>query len=149
MTGCDGCTMCCKIMGVTELEKPRDTNCKFCAKGRGCTIYSNRPESCKNFECLWLQSQSPDVPYTFGPELRPDRCRVVMYPTTSGKGVIANVDPMRPNAWQHPNVQRILDAFKPIGPVVIAIGSKRIVGGKMTAEQARIAIERGVVEEDL
>jgi hypothetical protein len=64
--------MCCKLMGVPELEKPANRWCPHCDVGKGCMIYKSRPPSCQKFQCLWLQSQMAE-------ELRPDQTHVVLF----------------------------------------------------------------------
>src|SRR5882724_2041221 len=54
---CGTCTMCCKLLFVNELKKPKNTWCEHCAIGTGCKVYQDRPASCAGFKCLWLQSQ--------------------------------------------------------------------------------------------
>ena len=54
-----GCALCCKLPTVSELNKPINTWCKHASpKDAGdcgaCTIYSDRPNECKNFMCVWL-----------------------------------------------------------------------------------------------
>jgi len=51
---CDGCTMCCKVLGITELDKPVGKWCQFCDIGHGCKIYDTRPGECRTFHCMWL-----------------------------------------------------------------------------------------------
>lgn len=51
---CGECTLCCTIMGVVELKKPVHTNCEH-QSCFGCKIYEDRPSSCKEFKCLWLE----------------------------------------------------------------------------------------------
>lgn len=69
---CSGCTMCCKLPELKELQKPRDTWCAHCAIGKGCTIYSERPQGCITFECMWKQGFMPV-------ELKPDEAKVVFW----------------------------------------------------------------------
>ena len=70
---CGDCTACCKILGVEELDKPAGTQCVHCDPGKGCKIYEQRPATCREFACTWLQHGNlPD-------ELRPDRCHVVFW----------------------------------------------------------------------
>jgi hypothetical protein len=51
---CGGCTMCCKVLGITELQKPVGKWCKHCEIGYGCRIYETRPAECRTFHCAWL-----------------------------------------------------------------------------------------------
>lgn len=79
---CGGCTLCCKLMGVEELNKPQETWCIHCDKGSGCKIHEkeNYPPSCKVYKCLWLQGIVPL-------EFRPDKVRAVVGTTEDGKNM--------------------------------------------------------------
>jgi hypothetical protein len=48
---CDGCTLCCKLMGVEALKKPGMKWCEHCKPESGCTIYNDRPRECADFYC--------------------------------------------------------------------------------------------------
>src|SRR5882724_4534165 len=124
MAECGGCTACCKLMGVAELQKPRDVWCRHCAIGSGCTVYAARPRGCRDFNCLWLQSQ--DHPgEAASPELRPDRSRVVMSCTEDGEGLVLYVDPDRPAAFRHRRVAAIIDRFLDRdGKVYVLVGKR-------------------------
>jgi len=69
MKKCGDCSLCCKLERITELAKPRNETCHHLAVG-GCSIYSERPESCRTFRCWWLDNE--DLP----DDLRPDRIGV-------------------------------------------------------------------------
>src|SRR5882724_563871 len=99
MAGCGTCTLCCKIMEIPELGKPHCQWCTNCHKSVGCKIYETRPNSCREFRCVWLQSQSWPKPW--GEELRPNRTKVVLCAMSDGKGVVAQVDPAFPGAYRH------------------------------------------------
>ena len=67
MRECGECQLCCKLERITELEKPRSKWCPHLGGHVGCTIYGERPNSCRAFQCWWLQNDKlPDA-------LRPDR----------------------------------------------------------------------------
>jgi uncharacterized protein len=78
--------MCCKLLGVEELYKMPGEWCDYCEKGVRCKIYDNRPSTCSEYECLWLQN--PNIP----DNLRPDKSRVVLSSTVDGEGIVAHVD---------------------------------------------------------
>lgn len=129
MSTCGSCTLCCKVMGVAELAKPRDQWCGHCDKGRGCRIYADRPASCAEFECLWLQTQKLPGTMAMGPELKPDRCHVVLT-ATAQDNFQANVDPGYPGAWREGAIGtliRSLVASKHI--VIIGCGQRRTLLG--------------------
>lgn len=85
-------------MGVRELDKAPNVACRHCIAGVGCRDYDARPESCRTFRCVWLQTQDGAAP--LAPELRPDRSRVVMSTTDAGETIVLNVAPDRRDAWQ-------------------------------------------------
>ncbi|RXF75536.1 hypothetical protein [Hansschlegelia zhihuaiae] len=91
---CGGCTMCCKVLGIVELDKPAARWCPHCDIGRACRIYEDRPGECRTFHCIWLLRES------FGPEWRPDRSKFVMYGSTDKAAFVINVDPTAPDAWR-------------------------------------------------
>lgn len=83
---CDGCTMCCRLLGVAELSKPAGTQCSHCLPGKGCGVYAVRPQTCRDFQCLWLQGQIPL-------ELKPNRSRVVFATSTDRERLVAYLAP--------------------------------------------------------
>jgi hypothetical protein len=52
---CDGCTMCCKLLAIDVLEKPRGAWCRHCDQQSGCVIYEARPDPCRGFYCGYLR----------------------------------------------------------------------------------------------
>lgn len=79
---CGECRECCVTLyiapgnGWTRPAKPSHVACEWCDKEVGCLVHFNRPAPCRKFECLWLKSQ--DRNWRMGPELRPDRCGVIL-----------------------------------------------------------------------
>lgn len=116
---CGSCTYCCKTMGVRELNKPEHKWCEHCSIGKGCNIYSTRPASCKEFECLWLSGLAPE-------ELRPDKSHIVLDTTSDGQKIICHIDPMYPNAHENSAAKRYIDGlYKNRIDVVLVTGDKR------------------------
>ena len=73
MMPCGECTLCCKLL-ETHDEKtasPIGIYCKHCDHNKGCTIYKDRPEECRIYQCMWTQMEN------VGEELRPDKCGVI------------------------------------------------------------------------
>lgn len=91
------------------LMRSRYVACVHCVEGSGCTIYAERPESCRVYECLWLRSQKFEKP--LGPQLRPDRCHVVIGTINNGNEAILYVDPAHRNAWKEPGFSEALGLF--------------------------------------
>lgn len=72
MRQCGGCTLCCKLTPVKELDKGANERCKHQRHGKGCTIYAHRPKSCRVWNCQWLVD--PDA----GDLSRPDHSHYVI-----------------------------------------------------------------------
>lgn len=87
MAGCGECTVCCTVMGIEELRKPPGVPCKHLEPGKGCSIYGFRPQECRDFECLWLQTQA--MPEPLSKKMRPDKCGVMFVPAPGSDSVIA------------------------------------------------------------
>jgi hypothetical protein len=49
---CDECTVCCTVMAAQELGKPFYAKCEHLVE-RGCGIYEQRPQCCRDFVCSW------------------------------------------------------------------------------------------------
>ena len=98
---CGTCNLCCKLLSVAEFNKRIDTWCPHARPGcGGCSIYADRPSSCREFRCGWL-SGLPE----FGDEGFPARCKMVLslrVPPHSirEQGIMVTVDPAYPNAWR-------------------------------------------------
>jgi hypothetical protein len=90
---CGDCSLCCKIMAIPELNKPKQAWCDHLVKKQGCGIYETRPPSCRGFKCLWLQD--PRLP----PEWKPNRAKFVMV-GDSQSGLIVHGDANFPGAWR-------------------------------------------------
>lgn len=113
--------MCCKLLAIAELEKPRNEWCPHCQVGVGCSIYGAKPNSCSEFSCLWLLT--PWLPE----DARPDRTGVVMFtPEGEPKSLQVHVDPHRASAWEAGIAGRVVDAAVGAGMrALITIGDRR------------------------
>ena len=88
---CGDCSLCCKVLGIPELDKPKDSWCPNFVAGAGCRIYADRPPSCHNFVCRWLSDPS------MGPEWKPSVCKMVIDSRPSL--FVAHVDPAVSRPW--------------------------------------------------
>lgn len=58
MRSCNNCHECCNgNLSIPELDVSLGKPCKFMCN-TGCSIYKYRPETCRNFTCLWLDDES-------------------------------------------------------------------------------------------
>jgi hypothetical protein len=89
---CGTCSLCCKTMVIPELQKPKDSWCPNFARGCGCAIYAERPQSCRDFTCFWLLDPA------MGPEWKPDRCKMVL--DARQDWLVVHVDPAAGSPWR-------------------------------------------------
>lgn len=69
MNDCGTCTACCTLFPIEPIGKPVNTHCPHC--DGGCSIYEDKPQTCTDFECAYLQGKN--VPES----LSPDKCGVI------------------------------------------------------------------------
>jgi hypothetical protein len=121
---CGDCTLCCRVMAIEELDKPAGKWCRHCQPSRGCRIYENRPNECRDFNCLWL------VDARFGPDWKPSKSKLVL--TTSDDGIEVRCDPTFPDAWRKKPFEGEIRALAASGEahdvtVLVIIGERMIL----------------------
>jgi hypothetical protein len=142
---CGSCTLCCKLLEIGELEKPKDHWCTHCTPGSGCRIYENRPASCRDFACLWLQSQEEAKPLP--PELRPDKSKVVLYFNEDRKDMLGACDPASPHAWKEQAIFGLLEVIAQQGiRVMFGNGREHFAMDRGRARRVELSVpdEKGV-----
>jgi hypothetical protein len=82
---CGNCTECCRQLNIPETDSKEGDLCQHCEEGVGCKIYSERPESCRIFECCWKQMKIA------GKELRPNVCGV-LFEKWSDKVIVGSTE---------------------------------------------------------
>jgi hypothetical protein len=74
---CKGCTLCCSLLLIRELDKPAFQHCPYVAVGKGCTAYSaTGPVPCgaaRRFDCKWRTDAS------LGKHWRPKICGMIIH----------------------------------------------------------------------
>jgi hypothetical protein len=90
---CDGCTLCCKLLEIAELDKPRGCWCPYCDQKRGCEIYDERPEPCSGFYCGYRRIPHLDDRW------KPSRSKLLINYEPALNRIAIHVDPTRPDAW--------------------------------------------------
>ena len=86
------CSLCCKLLRIPELDKPKDQWCPNFTPGTGCGIYAERPPSCRDFVCRWLINPS------LGPEWKPSVCKMVL--DFRSNALVVHVDPAINQPWR-------------------------------------------------
>jgi hypothetical protein len=99
---CGECQACCVVVGVHELAKDVWQQCKHqCDKG--CAIYSERPESCRRYVCLWRAE------LLRGEENRPDKLGVICdWSSYADEGDVVTVWEVVDGAMEKEAVQQLL-----------------------------------------
>ena len=111
---CGSCTMCCETLPIPEIHKPASVLCKNCIENKGCDIYSSRPQSCINFDCVYIQSDDMDE------SLRPNECGVTFEKVTT-KIYFGTELPKNVGSWKKENVINYIKRLNKQGiSVVIA-----------------------------
>jgi hypothetical protein len=122
MRACDGCTLCCKVIGVNQLKKPRGVACRHATEGKGCAIHPMRPQECRAYTCRFQADR------TLGEEWRPSECGLVI--NTDPRRVVVNVDADRPDAWRqepyYSTIKRWSRNALPGWPVFVSIADEVI-----------------------
>jgi hypothetical protein len=92
LRACGSCTLCCRLPEIDHFAKPANTWCPNCTAGRGCSIYADRPQLCRDFLCAWMINES------LGPEWEPSVANMMVY--GQGQQITVLVDPDYPTAWK-------------------------------------------------
>lgn len=91
---CKDCTLCCKLLEVAPLAKPRAQWCMHCDQKRGCRIYYDRPEACRSFFCGYRRI--PDLDERW----KPSRAKFLINFETAANRIVIHADPTRPDGWR-------------------------------------------------
>lgn len=117
MKTCGDCGLCCKLLGVTELEKPAGRWCVHFRRGRGCDAYEARPASCRVFNCTWLLTEALDESW------KPTVSGFLMH-ADAGR-LIVECDPSRPHAWRAAPYREMLELWAARGQEVLIFAGRR------------------------
>lgn len=118
---CGSCTLCCKLLGVAELDKEKGKWCARCAIGTGCTIYEDRPKSCKDFACMWLQYE--EMPEGW----RPDKVKLFIWEPNHSKFNQFQVNVDDKVDWKSKPIATFINRISKLKPVVVIQGDYRTI----------------------
>ena len=119
MRACGGCTLCCRLLPVNELDKLAGQRCKHQRTGKGCAVYRTRamPACCHFWNCRWLVNDDtadlsrPDRSH-YVIDLLPDYVTVIDNETgeqTNVEVVQIWCDPKYPDAHRDPALRAYLE----------------------------------------
>lgn len=139
---CGGCTLCCSILGVKELEKPPLQDCPHCEIGKKCNIYSTRPKECIDFDCLWKAGK---IPYELDPkktnvflsDLKGDFEKIGM--EIENNKIIVYSNPSSPTAYKEGKMKDFLNELLAAGAELILVKD----GKKLLMKWGRIEDDGG------
>jgi hypothetical protein len=139
--GCNGCTLCCKVLRVAELDKPKGEYCRHCAAGAGCTIYETRFDVCRAFHCGYLTT--PEI----GEHWHPAVSHMIVVPELGGERISVNVDTDWPEIWREPRYHDDLRQWARWGAAAM-VGVVVVVGQDATVILPDHDVALGPVGED-
>lgn len=124
---CGDCRACCTIMGVDEVQKPTYKRCQHVGMF-GCTIYATRPESCRDFQCMWLQGAIDADDHV--ELLRPDKLKVMFeFQADTKFGPVFKAWEVEPGASDRPAAKTIIETIAAQHLLLIMGQKKRILCG--------------------
>src|SRR5262245_34833929 len=136
MKSCGGCTLCCKLEKIPQLDKPRWVLCQFCVEGQGCTIYEDRPKPCRTLICGWLSSDKMTE------EMRPDRAHLYIARIDDETANIM-VDPDHPDAWKNGAGKDVVEHVRTTGRHAIVVVGNQVtfLGGHCVLQPERLLLD--------
>lgn len=128
---CEDCTGCCTVFEVKAVNKAFGEPCKHLGKtlfGTGCQIYETRPDACRHYVCLWLDSQRRLDVATMPESMRPNVTKVVLgWPWAEDRNTLFVYPyPGHDDAWRQSPVKEYLQmVLSRGGKIVVVINNKR------------------------
>ena len=90
---CGACTLCCKVFPIPETGKTDFGLCPHAREHLGCDIHLKRPDTCRQFFCIWRLDAS------LGDEWRPDVAGFVLH-DPAPFALLISCDDENPDAWR-------------------------------------------------
>lgn len=129
---CGDCTGCCTALAVGDLDPPKEmgVRCVHLVIGKGCGIYQTRPDSCRQYRCLWLDG---DGSVTLRTKDRPDRIGVAFDAQVHKKhGLTVIARELRHGGLNDPRARSIIQTM---GLKFLVLGQSR------TAQERRVSFD--------
>jgi len=106
---CRGCTLCCELPDISELEKAPYAKCK-CLNQKQCGVYERRPDVCKTFECRYVMARNGNFPERHQIP-HPNDCGAYFFELEGLRRFAVFVDPKRPEEWKKSGIVQYLEHF--------------------------------------
>jgi len=122
---CRDCDACCVVVAVEEIAKPEQERCPHQGKhGKpGCAIYDERPTSCREWRCGWLEG--------FGTSKdRPDKGGIILDSTLTIGGPTVQAREVWAGAFHMPRARIAIEGFARQVAVVLMYrdGGRKLIG---------------------
>jgi hypothetical protein len=137
MPNCDGCTLCCLLFPVPDMDIDVAEECPCRNPGTGCSMYCERPPDCVFASCMYLQSEN------ITKDLKPSTCGVIFEKVTDAIIIATKLKETVVNEVVTKQIQ--LFANEGISTILNSLEEKPIVyaaPGASRAEVNRIIGER-------
>jgi hypothetical protein len=121
---CGSCSLCCKLPPFEEpgFKKPANEWCPHCAPGKGgCQIFETRPQTCRDFWCLWMLVPELDDRW------RPTVAKMFLIVDRTDTRISVYVDPAFASEWRQEPYYSELKRLSGRGQVVVFIKNRVIV----------------------
>ena len=159
MRHCGGCTLCCKLLPVNELDKAAGERCRHQRTNKGCAVYNTRkmPPCCHFWNCRWLVNDDtadlsrPDRAH-YVIDLLPDYVTVIDNETgekTNVEVIQIWCDPKYPDAHRDPALRRYLERRAAEGKMALVRYNQKdaftimMFEGKLHEHSADVDVGRG------
>ena len=93
---CGSCSLCCKVLAVHGASKPKRQWCKHCKVGKGCAIYADRPQDCRDFNCMYISGGAGAL----GEHWFPAQSKMIVCADPTIPRIEIQVDDGRADAWR-------------------------------------------------
>lgn len=133
---CGGCTACCTVMEVGEIQKAAWTPCEHLVE-KGCGIYGKHPSECKGFSCGWVNGLVGDGSDTY----RPDKLGLMFtYNGTVSYGHHLICHEVWDGALDNPEAQELIEQICQYQPLLLVTKKipKRWLATKLVGEIANL-----------
>ena len=108
---CGTCTACCRVFDIAEVQTPAGKWCDHCDIGRGCKIYNERPEACRDIRMLLAHEPEAPDPLHISRLAAAGPMQGRVRAPTNEKVIAALTMPGAPLAWQRKDVRELIEVL--------------------------------------
>lgn len=134
---CDGCTACCTVLNVPQLNSPAYESCRYLCAG-GCGIHESRPETCRAYFCEWALGNAPEW-------MKPNMCGVI--PGHVKGNTAMHLHEVWPGASESAQIRAFIRLANSKGRQVVVTLHPEAAADGAQAQRNRIYFSNGEVRE--